>query len=486
MGGPGSGRWGRRGCRTSGSARLVLTDLREQPPLALRRNFARQSDPSLTKMNRFPEPPPGPAGIPAAYPEPGNTRWWQLFFGVVAMMAISSTQYTWTFFVKPFQGALKADLATVQWTFSILVVLQTWFSPCQGFLIEKFGPKLLLSLGAVLTGLSWVLAAHAHSVSALYLSYGVLSGLGTGIIYVGVVGLMVGWFPDRRGFATGMAAAGYGMGAILTTFPITSMIARAGYQQTLVFFGLLLGGVGVLAALGVRAAPLALEERQAAAPAGLAGVGPRVMLKAPLFWLLFLMMTMMATGGLMVISQFAAFSKDFGMDKMWVFGLAAVPLAATIDRFCNGLTRPFFGWVSDRIGREHTMALAFTLEALAILSWVALRGHAVAFVLLSGVVFFGWGEIFSLFPSTLADLFGPRHATLNYGFLYMAQGIGSLLGGPLAALLHERLGSWLPVFYGIAATDLTTALLALFVLKPWHVRWLDTVPTPLGMITPAA
>ena len=419
-------------------------------------------------MEISPFPPLARAGAAA----PSRTRWWQLLFGVVAMMAISSTQYTWTFFVKPFQAALRTDLETVQWTFSILVVLQTWFSPFQGYLIEKFGARLLLSVGALLTGLSWVLAANAHTASGLYLSYGLFSGLGTGIIYVGVVGLMVGWFPDRRGFATGMAAAGYGMGAILTTFPITSMIAHAGYQHTLLVFGLILGGVGLLAAQGVRSAPVAAVgvEPAPAHEVTNGSVGPRTMLKAPLFWLLFLMMTMMSTGGLMVISQFAGFAKDFGMDKMLVFGVAAVPLAATIDRFCNGLTRPFFGWVSDRLGREHTMALAFTLEALAILSWVALRGHPVAFVLLSGVVFFGWGEIFSLFPATLTDLFGPAHATLNYGFLYMAQGIGSLLGGPLAARLHDHLGSWLPVFYIIAGLDLATAALALLVLKPLHTR----------------
>ena len=420
----------------------------------------------------FLAPPLARAGIQ----DPSRARWWQLLFGVIAMMAISSTQYTWTFFVKPLEGALQADLTTVQWTFSILVVLQTWSSPFQGFLIEKFGSRLLLSVGALLTGLSWVLAAQARTVSALYLSYGLFGGLGTGIIYVGVVGLMVSWFPDRRGFATGMAAAGYGMGAILTTFPITSMIARAGYQHTLVVFGVLLGGIGVLAAQGVRPAPVADTNAELVVVDLSAGkttprsVGPKVMLATPAFWLLFLMMTMMSTGGLMVISQFAAFSKDFGLDRMLVFGLAAVPLAATIDRFCNGLTRPFFGWVSDRLGRAHTMTLAFSLEALAILSWVELRGHPIAFVLLSGVVFFGWGEIFSLFPATLTDLFGSAHATLNYGFLYMAQGIGSLLGGPLAARLHDHLGSWLPVFYIIAGLDLATATLALLVLKPLHTR----------------
>ena len=414
----------------------------------------------------------------AVAPGSDATRWWQLALGVVAMMAISSAQYTWTFFVKPFQSTLNVDLATVQWTFSILVVLQTWLSPFQGYLIEKFGPRLLLAGGAALTGLSWMLASNVHTVTGLYLTYGLLGGVGTGIIYVGVVGLMVVWFPDRRGFATGMVAAGYGMGAILTTFPITSMIAGSGYQRTLSVFGLILGAVGVLAALGVRRPPaqgLAAAKKAADSPVGWDQVavsyGPRTMLRTPQFWLLFVMMTMMSTGGLMVISQFATFSKDFGMDKMIVFGLAALPLAATIDRFCNGLTRPFFGWVSDRIGRENTMAFAFAMEALAITAWVTLRGNPVAFVLLSGVVFFGWGEIFSLFPSTLTDLFGPRHATLNYGFLYMAQGIGSVFGGPLAALLHDRFGSWLPVFYIIVGMDLLTALLAFFVLKPLHHRW---------------
>ena len=372
---------------------------------------------------------------------------------------------------------MKADLATVQWTFSILIVLQTWSSPFQGFLIEKFGSRLLLSIGALLTGLSWVLAAQARTILALYLSYGLFGGLGTGIIYVGVVGLMVSWFPSRRGFAIGTVAAGYGMGAILTTFPITSMIARSGYQHALVVFGVLLGSIGVLAAQGVRPAPVAdgnAEQaiiNRSAGKTALRSVGPMAILKTPAFWLLFLMMTMMSTGGLMVISQFAAFSKDFGMDRMLVFGLAAVPLAATIDRFCNGLTRPFFGWVSDRLGRKHTMALAFAMETLAILTWVALRGHPVAFVLLSGVVFFAWGEIFSLFPATLTDLFGPTHATLNYGFLYMAQGIGSLLGGPLAARLHDQEGNWLPVFYLIAGLDLATAMLALLALKPLRTRW---------------
>ena len=392
-------------------------------------------------------------------------RWLQLGLGVICMMSISSSQYVWTLFTKPLGAALGGSLAEIQVTFSVLIVIQTFFSPFQGFLIEKFGPRLLLSAGAVLTGASWILAAQVSSVALLYLTYGGLGGIGTGIIYVGVVGLMVEWFPDKRGFAAGMAAAGYGFGAIITTFPISDSLAAAGYQRTLELFGLTLGLIGLVAAQG-------MKRPTVPAQATSSGVPPREMLKTPVFWLLFLMMTMMSTSGLMVISQMASFARDFGIAGTTVLGAAAVPLALTIDRVTNGLTRPFFGWVSDRIGRENTMALAFGGEALAMLLWFATRDNAVLFVILSGVVFFGWGEIFSLFPSVLTDTFGDRHCTTNYGFLYMAQGVGSVLGGPLAALLHEATGSWMPVFTLVIACDLLTAILAYAALKPLRRRYL--------------
>ena len=190
------------------------------------------------------------------------------------------------------------------------------------------------------------------------------------------------------------------------------------------------------------------------------------MLRSPVFWLMFVMMTLMSTGGLMVVSNFKSFATDFGIGTATVWGSAAIPLALSIDRIANGLTRPFFGWVSDGIGRENTMAIAFALEAVAIATLLAFRHDPLVFVLMSGVVFFGWGEIFSLFPSTLTDTFGTKHATTNYGFLYMAQGIGSVLGGPLAAWMHDETGSWIPVFVVIITMDVITGVLALIALKP--------------------
>jgi oxalate/formate antiporter len=396
-----------------------------------------------------------------------SNRWLQLVLGVITMMAISSPQYVWTLFTKPIQENLAVGLPALQWTATILIVLQTWLSPLQGALIERFGPRLLVMTGCILSGLGWVLAAYATSVTTLYLTYGLFCGIGTGIVYVGVIGHMVRWFPDRRGFAAGMAAAGYGFGAMLTTFPISDMLKASGYQHTLIVFGCILGGAGALAAAflrePVRARVVALSVSPSVTRIDTA---PKDMLRSGVFWLLFIMMTMMSTGGLMVILNFATFSREFGItDNVVVLGFAALPLALTLDRVTNGATRPFFGWLSDKIGRENTMVIAFAGEACAIFLMLNLRHDPLAYVLLSGVVFFGWGEIFSLFPSILTDTFGTRYATANYGFLYMAQGVGSVLGGPLAALLHEQTGSWLPVFGLIISMDVLTALLALFVLK---------------------
>ncbi len=399
--------------------------------------------------------------------KPGaQQRWLQLLCGVVCMMAISSPQYTWTLFTKPLTSELAVNLPQLQVTFSILIVLQTFLSPLQGYLVDRFGPRFLIALGALLSGMSWVLASRATSLTQLYLTYGLFGGVGTGIVYIGVVSQMVKWFPERRGFAVGMVAAGYGMGALLTTFPISSSIAASGYRSTLWTYGLIFAVVGVLAAQGLQRLPRELKAVQEGHREQLPGASPRVMLKTPVFWLLFVMMTMLSTSGLMVISQTAAFARDFGVASAVVFGMAAVPAALTLDRITNGLTRPFFGWLSDLIGRENTMFIAFLLEGLAMTAWLQFRQDPILFVLLSGVVFFGWGEIFSLFPSTLTDTFGERHATTNYGFLYMAQGVGSVFGGPLAAQLHEATASWIPVFGVVITLDLLAAVLAIALLKP--------------------
>jgi MFS transporter, OFA family, oxalate/formate antiporter len=400
-----------------------------------------------------------------------SNRWNQLILGVIAMMAISSPQYTWTLFTGPLNQQLGTTLAQLQWTFSLLVILQTWFSPFQAYLVDRFGPRVLISLGALLSGGSWVLAASVDNLWALYLTYGVIGGFGTGIIYVGVIGLMVRWFPDRRGLAAGLPAPGYGFGAFFTSFPIDSMIKSSGYAHTLLVWGVIQGLIGILAAQWLRLPPENYQVVSTAPTAVIAAAqtrrnySPAEMLKNPIFYLLFVMMSMMSTSGLMVTSNVGPFAKDYGVANALVLGMAALPLSLTLSRITNGLTRPFFGWVSDHIGREATMALAFSLEAIAILILFAFIDQPALFVVLTGLVFFGWGEIFSLFPSTLTDTFGPKYAATNYGFLYIAQGVGSILGGPVAAFLKQATGSWTAVFIVVAVLDAVTALLAITALQ---------------------
>jgi OFA family oxalate/formate antiporter-like MFS transporter len=405
-----------------------------------------------------------------------TNRWVQLLLGVIAMMAISSPQYVWTLFTGPLNQQLGTTLAELQWTVSLLVILQTWFSPFQAYLVDRFGPRLLISIGALLSGGSWILAAWASNLWALYLTYGVIGGFGTGIIYVGIIGLMVRWFPDRRGLATGLAAAGYGFGAFFTSFPIDSMIKSSGYAYTLVVWGCVQAVIGVLAAQWLHtppesyAVPSAAQATPVAAQQAGRSFTPQEMLKSPIFYLLFVMMSMMSTSGLMVVFNVGPFAKDFGVANMLVMGVAALPLSLTLSRLTNGLTRPFFGWVSDQIGRESTMALAFSLECIAILILFAFINQPALFVVLTGLVFFGWGEIFSLFPSTLTDTFGPKFAATNYGFLYIAQGVGSILAGPAAAFLKQATGSWTAVFIVVAVLDAVTAVLAITVLKSMRQR----------------
>jgi MFS transporter, OFA family, oxalate/formate antiporter len=408
-----------------------------------------------------------------------SAKWIQLLMGFIVMMTISSPQYVWTLFTGPLQKTTGALLSDVQWTITILIVLQTWLAPIQGWLVDRFGPRLLIGTGALLSGLGWVATASIQTLPGLYLTYGLMCGLGTGIVYIGVVGLMVKWFPNQRGFATGVAASGYGFGAILTTFPIDAMIRSSGYEQTLLVFGSMFAAIGLLAAVFLKAPDEAYanEDAERYGARSSRSFTPAQMVKTRIFWLMFIMMSMMSTGGLMVITQFKSFAQSFGIDgntTVTIFGvvMTAIPAALTFDRITNGLTRPFFGWLSDRIGRENTMAIAFILEGIAIALLLHYRSDPFMLVVLSGLVFFGWGEIFSLFPATLTDTFGPRHATTNYGFLYMAQGVGSILGAPVAAMIFERGGSWMPVFATIIAMDILAGLLALFVLKGMRRRFL--------------
>src|SRR3977135_658832 len=404
------------------------------------------------------------------------TRWGQLIFGIVCMVMIANLQYGWTLFVNPIDQKYHWGRAAIQVAFTIFVLTETWLVPFEGYLIDKFGPRVMVCGSGVLVAIAWVINSVADSLFLLYVG-AAIGGIGAGVIYGASVGNALKWFPDRRGLAAGLTAAGFGAGSALTVIPIANMIQSSGYQAAFLWFGL--GqGIGVaLVALLLRA-PQAGEVVAPPAPAvqqTRRDYGPAEVLKTPVFWVMYAMFVMVGAGGLMAIAQLAPIAKDYKVDgiPVTILGLTspAHTFALTIDRVLNGVCRPFFGWVSDHIGRENTMFIAFFIEGIGIYALLYFANNPVLFVILSGLVFFAWGEIYSLFPATCTDIYGRKFATTNYGMLYTAKGTASLLV-PLANVLTTYTGSWHAVFYVAAIANIVAAVMALAVLRPLRQKFM--------------
>jgi OFA family oxalate/formate antiporter-like MFS transporter len=403
------------------------------------------------------------------------TRWWQLIFGIICMVMIANLQYGWTLFVNPIDQKYDWGRAAIQVAFTIFVLTETWLVPLEGYLIDKFGPRVMVCGSGVLVAIAWVMNAYANSLTLLYFA-AAIGGIGAGVIYGASVGNALKWFPDRRGLAAGLTAAGFGAGSALTVVPIANMIAGSGYEAAFLWFGLGQGIVVVIVALFLRA-PAPGEVAAPAAPAvqqSRRDYGPAEVLKSPPFWVMYVMFVMVGTGGLMATAQLGPIAKDFRIDTIPVsilgLTLPALSFALTIDRVLNGLTRPFFGWVSDQIGRENTMFIAFLLEGIGIYALLELATNPLMFVILSGLVFFAWGEIYSLFPATCTDMFGRKFATTNYGMLYTAKGTAALLV-PLGNMLYDATGkSWTAVFIVAAILNIVAAVMAPVVLRPLRIR----------------
>jgi OFA family oxalate/formate antiporter-like MFS transporter len=414
--------------------------------------------------------------------------WTQLIIGIVCMVMVANLQYGWTLFVGPIGAKFGWTKAAIQITFTLFVLFETWLVPVEGYIVDRIGPRWMIVGGGVLAGLSWVMNSYADSLGMFYFS-GIVGGIGAGAVYGTCIGNAVKWFPGRRGLAAGLTAAGFGMGSAATIIPIANMIKSSGYQQTFMTFGLFQGIVVVVVGMLIMApaAGFFTSAPKIAPGASRYQATPWEMLKTPVFWVMYVMFILMAAGGLMATAQLAPIAKDYKVAEIPVslvgITLPALTFALTIDRILNGLTRPFFGWVSDRIGREQTMLIAFLIEGCGILALGNLGSDPVMFVLLSGLVFFAWGEIYSLFPATVTDTFGAAYATTNTGLMYTAKGTASILV-PFTSVLAAK-GNWHAVFYMAAAMNIIAALAAILVLKPLRGAYTSRTGKGVGAATPA-
>ena len=412
---------------------------------------------------------------PAGAIDRTSPRWLQLALGIVCMIMIANLQYGWTLFVHPMSSAHRWPIASIQVAFSIFVALETWLTPLEGWIADRLGatrgPKLVIAVGGVLVALGWLVCGRAASLGALYFG-AVLTGTGAGAVYTACVGNAVKWFPDRRGLAVGLTAAGFGAGAALTVVPIRYVIETSGYASAFFWFGLIQGAIVFVLAWAIRG-PLGSEAPRAAGvkvALSARSYSPAEMVRTPSFWLLYLMFLLVAASGLMATAQIALIAKDFGVASVPVVAsLSALSLALIVDNVANGAARPFFGWISDHIGRENTMAIAFGLGGISY--WLlAAMGHTPwAFVVFAALIFLTWGEIFSLFPSTCTDTFGTRYATTNLSLLYTSKGVAAFLV-PIANVLKDATGSWHAVLLVTALMNFVVVALALLALKPLRSR----------------
>jgi len=408
------------------------------------------------------------AATPSA-PSSSGFRWLQLIMGIVCMAMIANLQYGWTLFVDPIDASHHWGRASIQLAFSIFVVTETWLVPIEAWFVDRYGPSIVVMFGGVMIALAWVLNSYADSLGMLYAA-AVIAGIGAGAVYGTCVGNALKWFPDRRGLAAGATAAGFGAGAAITVVPIASLIASNGYQAAFFYFGIAQGLIVFVLAFFIRppAAAMPAKRKQLNLPQTKIDFTPPQTLRTPIFWIMYLVFVMVAAGGLMTAAQIGPIAHDFKIADTPVtlagVQMAALTFAISLDRIFDGFGRPFFGWVSDRIGREHTMFIAFGTAALMLLTLSAYGHNPIVFVLATAVYFGVFGEIYSLFPATCGDTFGSKYATTNNGMLYTAKGTASLLVS-LASVISTAYG-WKAVFVVAVALNATAALMALFVIKP--------------------
>jgi OFA family oxalate/formate antiporter-like MFS transporter len=386
----------------------------------------------------------------------------QLIGSVVAMLMIANLQYSWTLFVGPIRAATHWKLSDVQWAFTLYILFQTWVMPLEGWLIDRMGPRIFISIAGIVCGIGWAAMGRAHTLAELYLCYAV-AGLGAAFVYSGSMATGLKWFPDKRGLASGIIAAGYGSGAALFIPVIAAIIKQSDYQHAFLYTGIAQGAIIFLAAQLLRKPSAEISQRKIERK----DLSPRVrrntehfttweMLRTPHFYGLYAMMVMMATGGLLITAQAGPVARNWGISASFL------TLALALNPVANGASRITWGWISDRLGRENTMAIAFTLQAVCLVSVLLVgRLSGTLFTVTLVLTFFTWGETFSLMPSTVGDYYVTRYATSNYCFLYSGKGVASIIGGGVGAMLFEWFGNWSAAFYGSAVLALIAGGMAI-------------------------
>jgi OFA family oxalate/formate antiporter-like MFS transporter len=385
----------------------------------------------------------------------------QLAASFIAMMMVGNLQYTWTLFVEPIREGRSWQLTGIQFAYTIYIAVQTWIQPATGWFIDRIGQRPFITVAGLLAGVGWSMIGHATSLPQLYIFYG-MAGVGAAFVYSGSMGSALKWFPNRRGFASGVIAAGYGGGSAISVWIIRYLIRDYSYMTAFLASGIFQGIVIVIVAQFLRHPEKDFIAPKAAAPSPVAVTKSRKgtdnftsmeMLATPQFYILFVMFVAVGVGGLFLTANSGSMARSWGLS-------ATLTAAASFGLLANAGSRPFWGWVSDKWGRENTMVVAFVLQAISLVCLGTYgKGSGVLFAATLILTYFTWGEIYALFPATVGDYFGSKYATSNNSFLYAAKGVAALVIF-LLQYVHQYFDSWSAALYASAILAMLTAIAA--------------------------
>ena len=386
----------------------------------------------------------------------GGLRWFFLILAVLLMCMISGVQYSWTLYANPMKDLLGVSLAAVQTAFTLSQVIQAGSQPGGGYFVDKFGPKVPLMIAGIMVGGGWLAMGAVDNVAMLYVMYTV-SGAGVGIVYGTAMNIANRWFPDKRGMCSGFTAAGYGLG-VLPFLPMISNVLHAqGVSTALLYTGVIMGTVIVVIAFFVRFPAGSVGKKKVIVPTE-KDFNSNEMLRTPQFWILWASFFSVNFGGLLLVANSVPYGRSIG------YAAGFLTIAVTVQNLFNGGCRPFWGWVSDRIGRYKTMSVVFGINSIVLLAftYVANKGEA-SFMISLALAFFTWGGSYALFPATNSDLFGTAYSARNYGFFWAAKAVAAIFGGGLGAAVATALG-WNTAFAITAFTSFVAFALATFVI----------------------
>lgn len=417
-----------------------------------------------------------------------DNPWVQLVAGIICMAMISNVQYSWTIFVLPIHEKYHWTTAAIQFSFTLYILSQTWPAPFMGYLADRFGPRLLALVGSLFVAGSWIEYSVTSSLAGLYVG-GALSGIGAGLVYAVCIGNALKWFAKRRGLAAGLTAMGFGSGAAITIIPLMHSLVAQGYQRTFLVYGIIQGAIIFAGALALKAAPKRATGGRAPNPRLLhskVDSTPKQTLRSLAFWMMYIDFTLVAASGLIATAGLSPIAHSFGVAMLPVtllgFTMPVLTYALSINNIMNGLSRVIFGWVSDLIGREMTMFLTFFAQGVGIFALEKYGRSPVWFVILAGLVFFAWGNIYGIFPALTSDQYGQKYATTNYALLYTAKGAAAFFV-PLGSYLAVRAGGWSLTLDIMALANIVAAVMMLALVRPLRVREIRKQEQQASLVT---